>query len=92
MTTMDTILGALLGAPSLPGARCRGKPHLFDPPGDREPPEVVSARHAQALLLCRGCVALPDCSRWLSGLTPAKRPTGVVAGRIITPPRRKASQ
>lgn len=88
MTTLDTLLGAMLPAPSLPGARCRGRPHLFDPAGSGEDPAVVSQRHTQALSLCGGCPALEPCRRWVSSLTPAKRPTGVVGGKVVTPRRR----
>lgn len=91
MTTLDTLLGAMLPAPSLPGARCRGRPHLFDPPASGEDPAVVAQRHAQALSLCGGCPALAPCQRWVSSLTPAKRPEGIVAGKLITARRRKSA-
>lgn len=90
MTNIDGWLGALLGAPSLPQARCRGRSHLFDPPADKEHPETVSQRHAQALSLCHGCEALPRCETWLLGLPMRQRPFGVVAGRVRKPNPRKA--
>lgn len=79
---MDELLGALAGTPILPGARCRGRPHLFDaaPPG--EPDEVTEARHLQALGLCRACPALARCGDYLISLPPSKRPSGVIAGQI----------
>ena len=78
-----SIVGLLLavGAPALPGARCRGRAHLFDEPEPGEPAELVEQRHAQALGLCRHCPALTACAAWLDSLKPAHRPAGVVAGR-----------
>lgn len=74
-------------APALPGARCRGKHHLFDAPSelDREPAETTAARHAQALQLCRGCTALASCTTWFDSLPTSKRPHGVIAGQINKP-------
>lgn len=46
MTTWIDLLDALSVAPALPGARCRGKPHLFDEAQPGEPLEVVEQRHA----------------------------------------------
>lgn len=88
MTTWVDLLDALSVAPALPGARCRGRSHLFDEAQPGEPAEVVGQRHAQALGLCRGCTALASCQVWVSGLPPAKRPPGVVAGRLRSRPRR----
>ena len=78
-----TIVGLLLavGAPALPGARCRGRAHLFDEPEQGEPAELVEQRHAQALGLCRHCPALTACAAWFDTLPPRQRPAGVVAGR-----------
>lgn len=78
---------ALIGTvPALPGARCRHRSHLFDPPEGRETAEAVQARQGQALALCGGCPALRRCREWFTSLTPAKKPTGVIAGRIHQPP------
>jgi hypothetical protein len=74
------LLTALAGAPALPGARCRGKPHLFDEGRPDEPDDVVAARHAQALGLCQRCPALDACAQHFASLPPRKRPGGVVAG------------
>lgn len=79
MTSLDSLLGGLLGVPALPGARCRGRHRLFD----LDPVDSAPQRHAQALTLCSGCSALQACGDWLDSLTPARRPTGVVAGRIV---------
>lgn len=79
-----SIVGLLLavGAPALPGARCRGRAHLFDEPEPGEPAELVEQRHAQALGLCQHCSALTACAAWFDTLPPRQRPAGVVAGRI----------
>lgn len=84
------LFGALTAIPALPGARCRGRWDLFDPREDREDPTVVRDRHEQALGLCRCCPALADCSEWFDSLPRAKRPQGVIAGRVYpTPVRNK---
>lgn len=85
--TLTDLVGALAGVPSLPGARCRGRPHLFDEAAPAEPDTVAAARHAQALRLCLNCPSLDPCTAWFLTLTPAKRPTGVIAGRINQSPR-----
>ncbi|MFN8090550.1 MAG: hypothetical protein U0R81_16570 [Mycobacterium sp.] len=80
--TYTDLLLALAGVPALPGARCRGRSHLFDeaPPG--EDPEVTGYRHQHALTLCRGCTALASCTEWVGSLPKSKRPPGVVAGQV----------
>lgn len=85
-TTWDDFAAALSIAPAFPGARCRGRSHLFDPPASREPAEVVAQRHTQAIGLCQQCPALDACKTWLNGLSTAKKPHGIVAGQIIAPP------
>jgi WhiB family redox-sensing transcriptional regulator len=81
----EALLAAMLvGAPALPGARCRGRGHLFDPPGPGEHPDAVQARHHQAVQLCNGCPSLTRCADWLDTLPPRQRPRGVIAGRIAT--------
>jgi Transcription factor WhiB len=81
-TAYDDILAAVGAAPALPGAKCRGRHHLFDPAAPNEDPETVSQRHAQALGLCRHCPALKRCQDWFYGLPVSKRPAGVVAGVV----------
>lgn len=76
------LFAALAGAPSLPGARCRGRSHLFDPAGDHEPPPTVEARHNQALGLCAHCPSLDRCAAWVDSLPKTRRPEGVIAGRL----------
>jgi WhiB family redox-sensing transcriptional regulator len=77
---LETLLATLAGAPSLPGARCRGRHHMFDA-AVREDPTVVEQRHAQALDLCARCPWLDRCADWLESLPKRQRPLGVVAGR-----------
>lgn len=84
MTPVGSLFAAL-GCPVLPGAKCRGRPHLFDPPRKGERSENVALRHAQAAMLCRSCPSLTACRDWLDSLTPSRRPTGVVAGQIVEP-------
>lgn len=78
MSALDELLLSLAGAPSLPGARCRGRSHLFDgtdgPHGERT---------RQAAALCRRCPALERCSDWADG-QPDKALDGVIAGRLFT--------
>ncbi|HPX38596.1 MAG TPA: hypothetical protein PLH92_17215 [Mycobacterium sp.] len=80
--TWEGLLDALAAAPVFPGAKCRGKPHLFDEAGPDEPPEVVQARQGQALGLCHRCPSLTRCETWFNSLPPRKRPGGVIAGQV----------
>ncbi len=82
MSALSELFGALAGVPSLPGARCRGRPHLFDPPAADEAAEATAARHAQAVGLCQRCPARDACEAWFVRLKPARRPLGVIAGRV----------
>ena len=76
------LLAALAGAPALPGARCRGRPHLFDPARPAEAEASVADRHRQALALCAACPSLNRCAAWLASLPPTEQPPGVVAGVV----------
>lgn len=87
MTSFEELLGALRGVPALPGAQCRNRGHLFDPPAPREAADDVAQRHMQALWLCDNCPARRPCEQWLDSLPPARRPAGVVAGRIVNQPK-----
>lgn len=92
--TPSDLFSAIGMAPALPGARCRGRSHLFDPPERGEDPDTTDYRHRHALALCRGCTALASCTAWFDTLTPRKRPQGVTAGRIhlVKPrPRREVN-
>ena len=87
MTAHVRALVAAVGCPALPGARCRGKPHLFDEAAPDEALEVVDQRHRQALALCQRCPSLDHCKAWFEGLRPSQRPAGVVGGEIREPAR-----
>ncbi|MDQ1304720.1 MAG: WhiB family transcriptional regulator, redox-sensing transcriptional regulator [Actinomycetota bacterium] len=80
MTAIGSLFAAI-GTPALPGARCRGRSHLFDDAAQGEPADTVEARHRQAIGLCQRCPALEQCGSWLDSLKPSQRPAGVVAGR-----------
>lgn len=90
-TSFESLIASLAGAPALVGARCRGRGHLFDVAERGEDPEVVAARHNQAVGLCQHCPALDRCRAWVNGLPRTKRPEGVVAGRL-TQSKRLANQ
>jgi hypothetical protein len=79
---LAALLAAVRAAPALPGARCRGRHHLFDGAGKDESEDVVAHRHDQALRLCRDCAALDACRDWVDSLPKRERPEGVVAGRV----------
>lgn len=83
--TLDSLLDAVGAAPCLPGARCRGKHHLFDEAAHTETVETVAARHQQALGLCQRCPSLTTCGDWLDTLPANKKPLGVIAGRVRKP-------
>lgn len=68
--------------PALPGARCVASPALFDPASESD--EHAFATDA-AKRLCATCPALADCRRWLDGMAPGDRPSGVVAGTYWPP-------
>jgi hypothetical protein len=68
--------------PALPGARCRGRHHLFDGPTPVEDELAVEDRHAQAIGLCANCPAADRCRQWFDSLPAPRRPMGVVAGRV----------
>lgn len=85
MSGLETLLASLAGVPALPGARCCGRHHLFDAGRQGEDPDVVNARHDQALQLCGQCPAQMRCQDWLESLPTSQRPVGVVAGQLIRP-------
>ncbi len=80
----QSLLSAAAGVPVLPGARCRGRHHLFDPATADEPEPVTEARHHQAVRICQSCPALDACGSWVDSLPASKRPPGVIAGRKIS--------
>jgi hypothetical protein len=85
MSTLQPLLDAIGAAPVLPGAKCRGRHHLFDPAAPDEASETVDQRHSQAIGLCFRCPSLNRCADWWSGLPKRKRPPGVVAGQVHQP-------
>lgn len=89
------LFDAIALAPSLPGAKCRGRHRLFDPPEPGADPAEVADAQAAALKLCAACTSLPRCAAWVESLPPTKRPDGVVGGTVRAPrrvgrPRRSA--
>jgi WhiB family redox-sensing transcriptional regulator len=85
VNALETLIASLAGAPALPGARCRGRHHLFDPAAPGEAAPVVEQRHAQALGLCSHCPSLDRCQDWVDSLPKGKKPFGVVAGAVRMP-------
>lgn len=83
MSTLDDLLLSLSGAPSLPGASCRGLAPTFDEPAPNEPPADVEYRRRKSLAICGGCPVLSRCQSWLMSLPKQKRPPGVVAGMVV---------
>ena len=82
--TVD-LLDALGQIPALPGAACRGRSAMFDPPEADADPEYAQHRSQAALRLCGHCPALSACGAWFHSLPPKKRPHGVIAGRVNIP-------
>ena len=76
MNTLDGLLLSLAGTPSLPGARCRGRSHLFN---GEDGPEGERTR--QAAQICHRCPALDPCRTWAQQ-QPPKALDGVIAGRL----------
>ena len=83
-TEFQSLLSSMAGVPVLPGARCRGRHHLFDPATADEPEPVTEARHQKAVKICQSCPALEICAAWVNTLPASKRPPGVIAGRKIS--------
>ena len=80
--TAQTLFDAIGLAPSLPGAKCRGRHQLFDEPDRDTDPDDALYQQQAALKLCSHCPSLVRCRTWLESLPKAKRPPGVVAGVI----------
>lgn len=83
MSAFDDLIAALTVGPALPGARCRGRHELFDPPEHDEGPPKQRQRQATALPICNACPALDPCKTWLESLPKDRRPQGVVAGLVV---------
>jgi hypothetical protein len=73
----------LAGVPKLEGARCVGKPELFDVSTLDE-----AAQAAEALTLCESCPAIEQCSRWADS-QPRRRLHGVIAARWYLRPEKR---
>lgn len=89
---LDCILGALIGVPALPGAKCRGRARLFDEQQPDESAESAAQRHKQAQMLCASCPSLDPCRDWFVRLRPRERPLGVIAGRLHQPKKTTAKK
>jgi WhiB family redox-sensing transcriptional regulator len=71
--------------PRLENAACAGRWGLFDHHRHKDPHRVTD--EASALQLCAHCPALTACKAWVQGLPVWQRPTGVVAGQVVQPPK-----
>jgi Transcription factor WhiB len=56
---------------------------FFDPAGADEDELDVEERHNVALGLCSHCPSADRCREWVDALPISKKPTGVVAGKVI---------
>ncbi|MCH9729885.1 MAG: hypothetical protein K0U84_09460 [Actinomycetia bacterium] len=81
MNTWHDLAAAIGVAPSLPGARCVGRPQAWE--------SDLRSDIDHAIAECQRCPALTDCREWFDGLKPSQRPEGVTAAKIHTrkPPR-----
>lgn len=75
---VDDVFAALGTIPALPGARCRGRAHLFDGSDG-----LRGERTRQAAQLCSGCPSLDRCRDW-TDRQPDNTLHGVFAGRLFT--------
>lgn len=80
------LFDALGLAPSLPGARCRGRWELFDPAEPGTHADEAEYAEEAALRLCDQCPSLVRCRAWFESLPKSRRPLGVVAG-VVNKPR-----
>ncbi|QRY53383.1 hypothetical protein [Mycolicibacterium septicum] len=76
VNAIENVFTALAGAPLLDGAACRGQAPGWDGADPADPATAV------AIGACRQCPALAPCRQWVTSLSPSRRPSGVVAGRI----------
>ncbi|MGV0781468.1 WhiB family transcriptional regulator [Mycolicibacterium sp. XJ775] len=70
--------------PDLPGAACRGHQAVMDVASGRDRAAIAAAQQ-----ICAACPVLQECEAWLDSIPKARRPSGVVAGRFLAPPRVK---
>lgn len=80
--SVASLFDAIGLAPSLPGAKCRGRHHLFDPPEADTNAEDAEYAEKAALKICSWCPALARCADWVESLPKSKRPPGVIAGTV----------
>ena len=67
------------------GAACKGQSDLFDWHPLSDPHREADLE--TALQLCSGCPVLSQCKQWVASLEWWQRPTGIVAGVLVTPKR-----
>ena len=72
---------AITPLPDLTGAACAGRSDLFE----LRPVHSDDRAYREALALCARCPVLGACRAWFASLPNAKRPCGVVAGRVHRP-------
>jgi hypothetical protein len=84
VSVLDELAGYMLTIPDLPGARCKGNSHVWE----SDCPELIE----YALSQCAACRSLSDCERYLLSLKPRHRPVGVMAGRVVRPPRNRSKK
>lgn len=82
MTAWGDLAEALMAAPDLPEAACRGRHELFDgfEPSSGETFDDVDYRHTAAVALCRQCPELLPCRAYSNEAFPYPL-THVVAAR-----------
>jgi len=71
----------LADSPRLDGARCIGRPQLFDQHRHNDPNR--DRDQATALRTCASCPALTACRAWLDSLPAWQKPPGVIAGQVV---------
>lgn len=81
MTVTALLADLAQGIPSLPEAACRGT-NVMDVANGRERAAITRAK-----AVCAACPVQPACAAWLEGLPKTQRPSGVVAGRYVPPPK-----
>jgi hypothetical protein len=82
---LSGLMAALSGAPRLDGALCKGRSQLFDLDAIADDQAAIQ----RAIGICHRCPALRACKAWSDTMTPAQRPTGVLAGVLVVPPPAK---
>ena len=73
MNPLDELLAALAGVPHLPGAECRGRTELFDPPSSDVDPDDAATRKLRRSGSAANVPNSPNAPR---GLTASHHPNG----------------